>query len=218
MKRRNADRIEEREVRAWHSSHHCGNPSWLPNCVQDMAKISPRSVAASHAIPPMAFLNVVQAGAALPLLNIRVVCLQSDLRVDAPMPPLSKPVSTETEKRKLALINQFKGGKSLPEELTIKPIEGAQPCMLLLCRSSLLCLSGSPTTARSSGRFHGSCYFVVTCDVDRPHPTASSHSFEEKEAANRAWPGSACCWPYGGCSSQAKERLGVDVWSDYERD
>lgn len=50
-------------------------------------------------------------------------------KVDRPRP--SKPISTETEKRRLALQFQFKGGKALPEAGTAQPIEGHVPLSLI---------------------------------------------------------------------------------------
>ena len=43
---------------------------------------------------------------------------------DAAFQPAVKAVSTEAEKRKLAALFQFKGGKALPDELTLAPVEG----------------------------------------------------------------------------------------------
>jgi len=45
--------------------------------------------------------------------------------------PLRKPISTETEKRRLQAINTLKGGKGLPDELTMPSIEGNIPLHLV---------------------------------------------------------------------------------------
>ena len=45
--------------------------------------------------------------------------------------PLRKPVSTETEKRRLQAINTLKGGKGLPDELTMPSIEGHIPLHMI---------------------------------------------------------------------------------------
>ena len=43
---------------------------------------------------------------------------------DITFQPAKKAVSTDAEKRKLAAMFQFKGGKALPDELTLAPVEG----------------------------------------------------------------------------------------------
>lgn len=45
--------------------------------------------------------------------------------------PLTKPVSTEANKRRLQAINSLKGGKALPEELTAAPISGNIPLSVM---------------------------------------------------------------------------------------
>ncbi len=58
--------------------------------------------------------------------------LAEDERIaDRVLPPLSKAVSTEAEKRKLQAVFQFKGGKALPEELTLAPVDGHLPLDVL---------------------------------------------------------------------------------------
>lgn len=52
---------------------------------------------------------------------------EDERTADTVFPPLTKPVYTEAEKRKLQALFQFKGGKALPEELTLAPIEGHVP-------------------------------------------------------------------------------------------
>ena len=39
-------------------------------------------------------------------------------------PPATKATATALEKRRLQTINTLKGGKALPEELTLRPIDG----------------------------------------------------------------------------------------------
>jgi hypothetical protein len=45
--------------------------------------------------------------------------------------PMSKPISTDTEKRRLQAINTLKGGKALPEELTMPSIRGEIPLSMV---------------------------------------------------------------------------------------
>lgn len=57
--------------------------------------------------------------------------------IERPLP--RKAISTETEKRRLAMQFQFKGGKALPESGTIEPIQGNIPLSLI---------SGKPSKAQ----------------------------------------------------------------------
>jgi hypothetical protein len=65
---------------------------------------------------------------------------------DTYFPPVSKPVSTEAEKRKLAAIFQFKGGKALPDELTMAPVEGAFVSLALVLVCSFTTAAAAATT------------------------------------------------------------------------
>lgn len=56
---------------------------------------------------------------------------EDERTADRVLPPLSKAVSTEAEKRKLQAVFQFKGGKALPEELTLAPVDGHLPLDVL---------------------------------------------------------------------------------------
>lgn len=52
---------------------------------------------------------------------------EAEKTADKSFPPIRKAIHTEAEKRRLQAAFQFKGGKALPEELTLAPIEGHIP-------------------------------------------------------------------------------------------
>jgi hypothetical protein len=52
---------------------------------------------------------------------------EAEKSADKAFPPIKKAIHTEAEKRRLQAAFQFKGGKALPEELTLAPIEGHIP-------------------------------------------------------------------------------------------
>ncbi len=67
---------------------------------------------------------------------------------DVVLPPLTKAVSTDTEKRRLQALFQFKGGKALPEELTLAPIDGHVPLGIIAHQPARRSIG--PTTAQIS--------------------------------------------------------------------
>ncbi len=63
--------------------------------------------------------------------------VEDERTADKMFPPISKAISTESEKRKLQAMFQFKGGKALPEELTLAPIEGHVPLEMVASHSGV---------------------------------------------------------------------------------
>ncbi|GBG31320.1 Hypothetical Protein FCC1311_075432 [Hondaea fermentalgiana] len=92
--------------------------------------------------------------------------IEEDRAVERPRP--CKAISTETEKRRLAMHFQFKGGKALPETGTIAPIQGNIPLSLI---------SGKPTKSvlRRSQREKAEAEF----NARRQHREQLEQDFEQ---------------------------------------
>jgi hypothetical protein len=62
---------------------------------------------------------------------------QQAAEADITFQPATKAVSTDAEKKRLATVFQFKGGKALPDELTLAPVEGHLPLKMVASRASV---------------------------------------------------------------------------------
>jgi len=70
---------------------------------------------------------------------------------DISLPPLKPGRNTDAEKRRLQMINQFNGGKGLPEGASLPPLGGPYPCSLWVARARP-CAAPPPAPCPSSPR------------------------------------------------------------------
>ena len=80
---------------------------------------------------------------------------QEDLERYRPMPTKAK--GTELEKQRLQNINMFKGGKALPDELTLAPIQGSSRCMTQCQRQCCRAYAGAQESEVAAGVFGSQC-------------------------------------------------------------
>lgn len=80
-----------------------------------------------HVQPSFAPIELRIGQGVLPKEAIDARIADAELNGDKALPPISKPVATEAEKRRLQAVFQFKGGKALPDELTLAPVVGHLP-------------------------------------------------------------------------------------------